>query len=68
MLDAGYVDVQKYADGGWLTGLKYADEIDSDLEKATDCEEGKMKKVKGITLKSQTSGAEHLGVFLVLCC
>ena len=46
MLDAGFVNVQKYADDGWLTGLKYADEIESDLEKEADCEEGKLKKVK----------------------
>lgn len=45
MLDAGFVNVQQYADGGWLTGLKYADQIESDLEKATDCEDGKLKKV-----------------------
>lgn len=45
MLDAGFVNVQQYADGGWLTGLKYADEIETMLEKETDSEEGKLKKV-----------------------
>ena len=62
MLDAGFVNVQKYADDGWLTGLKYADEIESDLEKEADCEEGKLKKVRQIlhhgaplcTLQSRT--------------
>ena len=45
MLDAGYVNVRQYADEGWLTGLKYADEIESDLEKLTESKEGKLKKV-----------------------
>jgi len=31
MLDAGFVDVKDYAAGGWLTGLKYEDEIFRDL-------------------------------------
>ena len=44
-MDAGYVNVRQYADEGWLTGLKYADEIESDLEKLTESKEGKLKKV-----------------------
>lgn len=45
MLDAGYVHVSEYASSGWLTGLKYEDEIIQDLEKRTDSKEGKLKEV-----------------------
>lgn len=27
LLDAGVYDMQKLLDGGWVTGLKYADEV-----------------------------------------
>lgn len=45
MLDAGYVSVDEYASNGWLTGLKYEDEIIQDLEKRTESKEGKLKQV-----------------------
>lgn len=45
MLNAGYVDVADYANQGWLSGLKYEDEILDDLIKRTDSEEDKLKKV-----------------------
>ena len=48
MLDAGYVDVAEYASNGWLTGLKYEDEIIQDLEKRTKSEEGKLKEVPAL--------------------
>jgi hypothetical protein len=35
MLDAGYYDMEKLAAGGWLTALKYADELEEDLKKRT---------------------------------
>ena len=46
MLDAGFVDVTEYAEQGWLTGLKYEDEIITDLEKRTDSKPGKLKSVR----------------------
>lgn len=45
MLNAGYVDVADYAKQGWLTGLRYEDEIFDDLIKRTKSEEDKLKKV-----------------------
>ena len=45
MLDAGFVDVAEYAEQGWLTGLKYEDEIITDLEKRTDSKPGELKSV-----------------------
>ncbi len=45
MLNAGYVDVQDYVKHGWLSGVKYEDEIFDDLTKRTDSEEDKLKKV-----------------------
>lgn len=35
MLDEGIFDMQKYVDGGWVTGLKYDDEVLEDLKKRT---------------------------------
>ena len=46
MLNAGYVDVEDYVRNGWLSGLKYEDEIFEDLTKRTDSEEDKLKKVQ----------------------
>ena len=45
MLNAGYVDVADYAKQGWLTGLKYEDDIFDDLIQRTKSEEDKLKKV-----------------------
>ena len=45
MLDAGYVDVQDYVKNGWLTGVKYEDEIFDDLVKRTGSKEDMLKKV-----------------------
>lgn len=45
MLNAGYVDVQDYVKHGWLSGVKYEDEIFDDLTKHTDSDEDKLKKV-----------------------
>ena len=35
MLDAGYYDMEKLAAGGWLTALKYADELEDELKTRT---------------------------------
>ena len=45
MLNAGYVDVSDYAKNGWLTGLKYEDEVNDLLIKRTDSKEEELKKV-----------------------
>ena len=45
MLDAGIIDVKEYVEQGWVTALRYEDEIVADLEKRTDSKEGKLKKV-----------------------
>ena len=35
LLDKGVYDMQELADGGWVTALKYEDEIIGDLKKKT---------------------------------
>lgn len=45
MLNAGYVDVEDYVKNGWLTGVKYEDEIFDDLIKRTGSDEDKLKTV-----------------------
>ena len=35
MLDAGIIKAAGYAEGGWVTGLKYEDEIREDLKART---------------------------------
>ena len=35
MLDKGIYDMEEFQSGGWVTGLKYSDEITDDLKKRT---------------------------------
>ncbi|KAL3146137.1 hypothetical protein ABBQ38_015479 [Trebouxia sp. C0009 RCD-2024] len=48
MLNEGIFDMQKYVDGGWITGLRYEDEVMDDLKKRTG---GKKDKLRSVTLK-----------------
>ncbi|DBA80897.1 hypothetical protein WJX77_008755 [Trebouxia sp. C0004] len=48
MLNEGIFDMQKYVDGGWVTGLKYEDEVMDDLKKRTG---GKADKLRSVSLK-----------------
>lgn len=52
MLDDGIFDMQKYVDGGWVTGLKYDDEILEDLKKRTG---GKPDKLRSVSASKHTS-------------
>ncbi|KAK9824686.1 hypothetical protein WJX72_012391 [[Myrmecia] bisecta] len=52
LLDAGLYDMEKVAAGGWLTGLRYEDEILEDLKKRTG---GKPDKLRGVSLKKYAS-------------
>ncbi|BDA50409.1 Protease 4 [Coccomyxa sp. Obi] len=45
MLDEAIYKMERYVEGGWLTGLKYEDEILKDLEKRTESEPNKLKTV-----------------------
>ena len=46
MLNAGIFDMQKYADDGWVTGLKYEDEVREDLKKRTGGKKDKLRSVR----------------------
>ncbi|EIE22855.1 protease IV with duplicated peptidase family U7 domain-containing protein [Coccomyxa subellipsoidea C-169] len=52
MLDEGIFKMERYVESGWLTGLKYEDEILADLEKRT---ESKPNKLKAVGLKKYSS-------------
>ena len=45
MLDRGIYRMEDYVEGGWLTGLKYEDEVIKDLEKRTDSKPDKLRGV-----------------------
>jgi hypothetical protein len=47
MLNEGIFDMQKYVDGGWVTGLKYEDEVMDDLKKRTG---GKADKLRSVSM------------------
>ncbi|KAG1677042.1 hypothetical protein FOA52_001212 [Chlamydomonas sp. UWO 241] len=47
MLEEGIYDMQKFMDGGWVTALRYEDEVIEDLKARTDTKEDKpLKKVE----------------------
>jgi hypothetical protein len=48
MLDEGIYKMERYVESGWLTGLKYEDEILADLEKRTDSKPNKLKTVSAL--------------------
>lgn len=52
MLEAGIYDMQQLKDGGWVTDLKYQDEILRDLEGRTG---GKKDQVRKVGLKKYAS-------------
>jgi hypothetical protein len=45
MIDEGIYRMDRYVEGGWITGLKYEDEIIADLEKRTESKPNKLKIV-----------------------
>lgn len=45
MVDEGIFDMQKYVDGGWITALKYDDEVLEDLKKRTAGKADKLRSV-----------------------
>eukprot|EP00798_Chlamydomonas_sp_ICE-L_P004080 gene4080-14177_t len=48
MMEEGIFDMQKFMDGGWLTGLRYEDEVIDDMKKRTG---GKDDEVRSVGLK-----------------
>ena len=46
MLDRGIYRMEDYVEGGWVTGLKYEDELIKDLEKRTGSNPDKLKSVR----------------------
>ena len=46
MLDRGIYRMEDYVEGGWVTGLKYEDELITDLEKRTGSNPDKLKSVE----------------------
>ena len=55
MLNAGYVDVQDYVKNGWLTGVRYEDEIFDDLVERTGSDKDKLKTVNSFSREVVTS-------------
>ena len=45
MLNEGIFDMQKFVDGGWVTGLRYEDEVMDDLKKRTGGKKDKLRSV-----------------------
>lgn len=45
LLDAGLYDMSKLVEGGWVTALKYEDEIMDDLKKRTGGKDDQVRKV-----------------------
>ena len=46
MLDAGIFKMEEYVERGWVSALKYEDEILKDLEQRTDSKPDKLKTVR----------------------
>ena len=53
MLDEGIFDMQKFVDGGWVTGLKYDDEVLEDLKKRTGGKPDKLRSVSASMSQSK---------------
>ena len=49
MLNEGIFDMQKFVDGGWITGLRYEDEVMDDLKKRTGGKKDKLRSVSSHT-------------------
>lgn len=46
MLNRGIFRMEEYVEGGWLSALKYEDEVLRDLERRTDSKPDKLKAVR----------------------
>ena len=46
MLDRGIYRNEDFVEGGWVTALRYEDEVMKDLEKRTDSKPDKLKAVR----------------------
>ena len=76
MLDEGIFKMERYVESGWLTGLKYEDEILADLEKRTDSKPNKLKAVSALphctlhylTCICHNTSSTHLMRLIGSCC
>ena len=48
MLNQGIFKMEEYVEGGWLSGLRYEDEVLKDLEKRTDSKPDQLKAVRRV--------------------
>lgn len=55
MLNEGIFDMQKFVDGGWITALKYEDEVMDDLKKRTGGKKDKLRSVSLLTCPMQST-------------
>ena len=46
MLDRGIYKMEDYVEGGWVTALRYEDEVMKDLEKRTNSKPDKLHAVR----------------------
>ena len=60
MLNAGIFDMQQYADEGWVTGLKYEDEVREDLKKRTGGKKDKLRSVSALTATAKCTPYQSL--------
>ena len=44
LLDEGVYDMERFLEGGWVTGLKYEDEVLADLKKRVGCKEEEVRR------------------------
>lgn len=66
MLNAGIFDMQKYVDGGWVTGLRYEDEVMDDLKQRTG---GKKDKLRSVSFSTSFYISFYpLNIASVVCC
>lgn len=56
MLNEGIFDMQKFVDGGWVTGLRYEDEVMDDLKTRTG---GKKDKLRSVSCNSSAFARVH---------
>lgn len=62
MLNEGIFDMQKFVDGGWITGLRYEDEVMDDLKKRTGGKKDKLRSVRS------HSSFKHEPLLRIDCC
>ena len=65
MLNEGIFDMQKFVDGGWVTALKYEEEVNEDLKKRTG---GKKTKLRSVSMLMHNMGPANQSAALLMCC